>query len=111
MNGPPSDPIVVFITAANKGEAARLADMLVERRLAGCVQILPGLESVYRWQGRIERQEEVLLIAKTFSGKFDELSREVAAVHSYETPEIVAVPIVNGSGAYLEWLMASVHAD
>lgn len=111
MNGPPSDPIVVFITAVNKDEATRLAEMLVEKRLAGCVQILPGVESVYRWQGRIERQEEVLLIAKTVSAKFDELSNEVTAVHSYETPEVVAVPIARGSGPYLEWLRASLNAE
>ncbi len=111
MNGPPADAIVVFITAPSKAEAARLAEMLVDKRLAACVQILPGLESVYRWQGQIERQEEVLLIAKTVSGKFDDLSREVSALHSYETPEIVAVPIVDGSGPYLQWLSASVNSE
>ncbi len=106
-----TEAIAVFITAANKDEAARLAEMLVEARRAACVQILPGMESVYRWQGKIERQPEVLLIAKTLRSKFAELEREVRAVHSYETPEIVAVPIVNGSAPYLEWLMASVKSD
>jgi len=99
-----SDAIVVFITAANGEEATRLADMLVGAHLAACVQILPEMESVYRWQGKIERQSEVLLIAKTMRGKFDELEREVRALHSYDTPEIVAVPIVTGSAPYLEWL-------
>src|SRR3954465_14607827 len=98
------DPIVVFMTAANGEEATRLADMLVGAHLAACVQILPGMESVYRWQGKIERQAEVLLIAKTTLGKFDELEREVRALHSYDTPEIIAVPIVTGSTPYLEWL-------
>ena len=98
------DPIVVFMTAANGEEATRLADMLVGAHLAACVQILPEMESVYRWQGKIERQAEVLLIAKTTLGKFDELEREVRALHSYDTPEIVAVPIVTGSASYLEWL-------
>lgn len=111
MNSEHSEAIVVFITAPNKEEASRLAEALVEKRLAGCVQILPGVESVYRWQGQIERAEEVLLIAKTLSGKFDELRREVTALHSYETPEIVALPIVSGSGPYLDWLMASVDPD
>lgn len=104
------DAIVVFITAPNKDEAARLAEMLVTTRLAGCVQILPGVESVYRWQGQVERQEEVLLIAKTVRARFEELEREVRALHSYETPEIVAVPAF-GSVPYLEWLRASVIAD
>lgn len=111
MNAAPKDAIVVFITAPDKDEAARLADMLVTTHLAGCVQILPGVESVYRWQGQVERQEEVLLIAKTLSAKFDELAREVRALHTYETPEIVALPIASGSGEYLDWLSASVTAD
>jgi len=106
-----TEAIAVFITAANKEEAARLAEMLIEARLAACVQILPGVESVYRWQGKIERQPEVLLVAKTLRSKFAELEREVRAVHSYETPEIVAVPIVNESAPYLEWLVASVRSD
>ena len=99
------DPIVVFMTAANGEEATRLADMLVGAHLAACVQILPEMESVYRWQGKIERQPEVLLIAKTTIAKFDDLEREVRALHSYDTPEIVAVPIVTGSAPYLEWLV------
>lgn len=111
MNGPPADAIVVFITAPNKDEASRLAEMLVQFHLAGCVQILPGIESVYRWEGQIERQDEVLLMAKTLKTKFERLEREVRALHSYETPEIVAVPIVKGSTPYLEWLAASVNAD
>lgn len=99
------DPIVVFMTAASGEEATRLADMLVGAHLAACVQILPEMESVYRWQGKVERQAEVLLIAKTTRGKFDELEREVRALHSYDTPEIVAVPIVAGSAPYLKWLV------
>ena len=98
------DAIIVFMTAANGEEATRLAEMLVGAHLAACVQILPEMESVYRWQGKIERQSEVLLIAKTTRGKFDDLEREVRALHSYDTPEIVAVPIVAGSAPYLEWL-------
>ena len=99
-----NDAIVVFLTAANGEEATRLAEMLVGAHLAACVQVLPEIESVYRWQGKIERQSEVLLIAKTTRGKFDDLEREVRALHSYDTPEIVAVPIVIGSAPYLEWL-------
>src|SRR6185295_3522929 len=101
------DAIVVFMTAANGEEATRLADMLVGAHLAACVQILPEMESVYRWQGKIERQAEILLIAKTTRGRFDELEREVRALHSYDTPEIVAVPVTAGSAPYLAWLMQS----
>ena len=99
------DAIVVFMTAASGEEASRLAEMLVGAHLAACVQILPEIESVYRWQGKIERQAEVLLLAKTTMGKFDELEREVRALHSYDTPEIVAVPVTVGSAPYLEWLV------
>jgi len=96
------------MTAPNGEEAARLADMLVVSHLAACVQILPTIESVYRWEGKIERQSEILLLAKTTRAKFDELEREVRALHSYDTPEIVALPIVAGSARYLEWLEQSV---
>ena len=99
-----NDAIVVFMTAASGEEATRLAEMLVGAHLAACVQILPEIESVYRWEGKVERQAEVLLLAKTTRGKFDDLEREVRALHSYDTPEIVAVPIVMGSAPYLEWL-------
>ena len=101
------DPIVVFMTAANGEEATRLADLLIGAHLAACVQILPEMESVYRWEGKIERQSEILLLAKTTLRKFADLEREVRALHSYETPEIVAVPILAGSTPYLEWLSES----
>ena len=103
-----SDAIVVFMTAANGEEATRLADMLVGAHLAACVQILPEMESVYRWQGKIERQSEVLLLAKTTRGKFEELEREVRALHSYDTPEIIAVPVTAGSGPYIQWLISNL---
>ena len=99
-----SDAIIVFMTASNGEEAARLADMLVGAHLAACVQILPEMESVYRWQGKVERAPEILLLAKTTKAKFDELEREVRALHSYDTPEIIAVPVVAGSAPYLDWL-------
>jgi periplasmic divalent cation tolerance protein len=102
------EAIVVLMTAANGEEAARLADLLIGAHLAACVQILPEMESVYRWQGKIERQAEILLLAKTTRSKFDELEREVRALHSYDTPEIIALPIVAGSAPYLEWLTESV---
>jgi len=103
-----SEAIVVFMTAANGEEAARLADMLVGSHLAACVQILPEIESVYRWQGKIERQQEILLLAKSTRDKFEELEREVRALHSYETPEIVAVSLTDVSKPYLKWLIQSV---
>lgn len=105
---PGEGAIIVFMTAANGEEATRLAELLVGAHLAACVQILPEMESVYRWQGQVERQSEILLLAKTTTDKFAELEREVRALHSYETPEIVAIQIVAGSTPYLEWLDASL---
>ena len=98
------EQIVVFITTANREEAARLADMLVGARLAACVQILPEIESVYRWNGEVQRESEVLLLAKTTRDRFDELDRQVRAIHSYETPEVLAVPAVAISEPYRKWL-------
>lgn len=103
------DAIVVLMTAANGEEATRLADMLVGAHLAACVQILPEMESVYRWEGKVERQSEVLLLAKTTQARFSDLEREVRALHSYDTPEIIAVPITTGSAPYLEWLRKTTN--
>ncbi len=108
MDGVSPDAIVVFISAANKAEANRIAETLLEKRLAACVQILPGIESIYRWQGKVERAPEVLLIAKTMRAQFPDLEREVRVLHSYETPEIVATAIVAGSNAYLDWISESL---
>ena len=105
-----ADAILVFMTAANRAEAARLAEMLVAARLAACVQILPEIESIYRWQGKVERQAEVLLTAKTIRSKFAELEREVRALHSYETPEIIALDVSACPEAYLNWLTNAIIA-
>ena len=99
------------MTAASREEAGRIADMLIENRLAACVQMLPAVESVYRWQGSIERSSEVLLIAKTELGRFAELETQVRAMHSYETPEIVAVPASAISEPYSTWLSTSVESS
>ena len=111
MSDQGSDYIVVNMTAADSEEALRIAELLVEKNLAACVQILPAMQSIYRWKGEIEKQPEILILAKTVKSKFGELEAEVRAVHSYETPEIVAVPITNGSTPYLEWLSASVGSS
>ena len=111
MSAAPEEAIIVFMTAPGRKEAGRLADLLVGKRLAACVQIMPEMESVYRWQGKVERQREVLLIAKTVSSKFGEIESEVVKLHSYETPEIVAFPLTAGSRPYLEWLRASVMEE
>jgi periplasmic divalent cation tolerance protein len=102
-----SAAIVVLITAGSREEAARLAEMLVGSHLAACVQILPEMESVYRWKGAVHREPEFLMLAKTTVACFEDLEREVRALHTYDTPEIVALPISEVSSPYLEWLTAN----
>ena len=103
-----TDAIMVLMTAGSREEAARLADVLVVARLAACVQILPEIESVYHWEGNVERSAEILLLAKTTEANFNALEAMVRSLHSYETPEIIALPITAASAPYLEWLTANV---
>ena len=98
------DAISVYVTAANPEEAHRIADVLVGERLAACVNILGPVRSVYRWKGQVERNDEIALIAKTQKSLFDRLAARVRALHSYDTPAIVAWPIVAGDAAYLDWI-------
>lgn len=106
-----SEPIVVLMTAADEPEAGRIAEMLVAKRLAACVQILPGMQSIYVWQGAVQRETEVLLLAKATRANFDELEREVRGIHSYETPEIIALSIAAASEPYLRWLTTSCEGS
>jgi periplasmic divalent cation tolerance protein len=98
--------VSVYIVAADTAEAERIAEALVAERLAACVNILGGVRSVYRWQGAVERADEVAMIAKTTEVLFDPLAARVRALHSYDTPAIVAWPIVAGDAAYLDWIGA-----
>ena len=101
--------IVVFITVVNKKEASLIAQGLVEKKLAACVNMAASVTSVFSWKGKIERVSEVLLIVKTVKRKLGVLERFVKSCHSYEVPEIIALPIVGGNKDYLEWLHASVR--
>jgi len=101
-----SDFISVHITASSPAEAEKIGHALVEEKLAACVNILPGAQSIYRWESKIEVAEEAILIAKTRADLFEMLSRRVKALHSYKVPCIVAIPIMTGDQAYLDWLTA-----
>jgi len=105
-----SEAIVVFMTAGSADEARRIAQQLVESRLAACVQILPQIESFYRWKDEVQREKEVLMVAKTTADRFAALEKSVRAIHSYETPEIVAVPVAAISDPYQRWLIENVSA-
>jgi periplasmic divalent cation tolerance protein len=99
-----TEKIVILCTCASEAEAARLARLLVEGRLAACVNVLPHVRSYYRWQGKVEASEELLLIVKSTRERFEEIRRTIEGAHSYEVPEIVALPVVAGSPAYLAWM-------
>ena len=99
-----SDSGIVFMTAANRDEAERIARALVEKRLAACVQIYPEIRSLYWWQGRICDDVEVAMTAKTTAACFEELADDVKRLHSYDVPEIVFVPISAATIEYQDWI-------
>jgi periplasmic divalent cation tolerance protein len=99
-----TDKIVVYSTCSSREEAKKLATHLVEQRLAACVNVFRGVDSFFRWKGKVEQEAEVLLLIKTSRGLFDRLRAEWERLHSYEVPELIAVPIVAGAPNYLNWL-------
>jgi len=99
-----TNEVVVYITASGEDEAARIAKTLVEAKLAACVNIVKNVRSIYSWQGKIEDEPEALMIVKTQRKHFKALSAKVKELHSYSVPEIIALPIVEGSEDYLKWL-------
>src|SRR5689334_7213220 len=106
-----SNALIVLVTAPNIEEASRIADVLVGSRLAACVNIVSGIESVYRWEGQISRDSETLMIIKTTDDRYTELEQQIKALHSYTTPEVIAIRIERGSEAYLKWLGESVAPE
>ena len=96
--------VFVYITAASLAEARRIGRALVTARLAACVNILAPIRSIYRWKGRVRQDREWVLIAKTRADRAEALIRKVKSLHSYEVPCIVALPILKGNRAFLEWI-------
>ena len=106
-----SHELVVFVTTTNDEEAASIADALVSERLAACVNILGSIESVYRWEGKVTRDREALMIIKTTDERYPELEVRVKELHSYSTPEVLALKIEHGSADYLLWVRDSTRED
>ena len=102
-------PIICLITAPNREEGLHIAHILVEEKLVACVNLIPGLTSIYHWKGEICRDEEVLLMAKSLESRLGEIIRRVTELHSYEVPEIIAIPIEGGSEPYLNWIKDSIR--
>ncbi len=99
-----SDPVLVLVTCGSEEEALKIANALVENRLAACVNLVAPIRSVYRWEGKIWDEKEWLLIIKTQKHRFEELEKKVKSLHSYSVPEITSLPITEGSSAYLDWI-------
>jgi periplasmic divalent cation tolerance protein len=100
----PAEHIQVLTTTASEEEAAAIADVLLERRLAACVQVLGPVASTYRWQGKVERAREWQCLAKTQAALYPAVEAAIREAHSYDEPEIVAIPILRGSPGYLAWI-------
>jgi periplasmic divalent cation tolerance protein len=102
-------PLVVLTTASSPEEASRIATHVVEARLAACVNVIDRVQSVYRWQDAVESATEVLLIIKTSDSNVDALEAAIREMHSYQVPEILALPVSSGSDDYLRWLVQSLE--
>ncbi len=100
---------LVYMTAKDMSEAKKIASAIVEEKLAACVNILPGMESIYHWQGKVENEMEVVLLAKTKSMLVAQLTDRVKELHSYDTPCVVAVSISGGNPDFLEWIAAETR--
>lgn len=103
--------LLCLCSCPDADSAGRIADALVEARLAACVQVLPGATSVYRWQGKVERASEALLLVKTLRERFDTLKTRVVELHPYEVPEIIAIDITAGLPAYLDWIAQACASE
>lgn len=100
--------LIVLVTVPTRAVARRIAEGVIRQRLAACVNVLPGLESAFSWQGKFERSTEVLLLIKTTASRYPALQRAIRARHPYEMPEIIALPVAAGLPAYLTWVRQSV---
>jgi len=106
-----TDKVIVYVTSGNPEESEKIAQTLVEKRLAACVNIAPQIRSFYRWEGKVQEDREYLLMIKTSRKLFPAVRNEVESIHSYHVPEVICVPIVEGSVNYLTWLGESLRAE
>lgn len=98
------DPLFVYVTCKDDAEALAIGRAMVEERLAACANVLPGMRSLYWWEGKVVEDQECVLVLKSRADRFDELLQQVKALHSYSIPAVVALPIVRGNPDYLQWL-------
>ncbi len=101
--------VVVFVTASTAEEAEKIGRIIVESRLAACANVLSGIRSIFRWDNKINVENECLMIIKTTLDRYSDLETVIRRHHSYTTPEIIALPVIAGSTPYLEWVRAETH--
>ena len=101
--------LVVLVTAPTPERAAEIARTLVEERLAACGNVVPGIRSIYRWEGKVEDEQEALLVLKTTRARFEALRHRVLSLHPYQVPEVIALPVEAGSAEYLAWIAAETR--
>lgn len=106
-----TDKVVVLVTASDLEECRKIARALVEKRLAACVNISAPVQSIYRWEGKVADEQEYMMMIKTSRRLFGELQSEIGHLHSYGTPEIICLPIIEGSTNYLNWLAESLQGE
>jgi periplasmic divalent cation tolerance protein len=104
-----TDAVVVLVTTPSAEKAAEIARAVVGEKLAACGNVVPGLRSIYRWEGRVQEDAEALLVLKTQRRRFGELRDRILALHPYDVPEVIALPIEAGSDAYLDWIAQSMY--
>ena len=100
--------LVIFVTVANRKEAVRIGQEMVQMKLAACANVIPGIQSIYRWKGKIAKAQEVLLILKSTKPRYHALEKAIKTMHAYEVPEIIALPVTEGLEAYVGWVRSEV---
>jgi periplasmic divalent cation tolerance protein len=102
--------LVILVTVVNQKEAVRISNGVVKAKLAACANIIPGIQSIYNWKGKVVKAQEVLLILKSTKLRYSSLEKTIKAMHTYETPEIIALPVKEGLDRYLGWVRKGTHS-
>lgn len=102
--------LVILVTAENRQEAVRIGEEMVNAKLAACANIISGIQSIYRWKGKVVKAQEVLLILKSTKPRYRALEKAIKAIHTYETPEIIALPVKQGLARYIGWVQSETHS-
>lgn len=105
-----TDVLVVLCTFPNEGEARQIGTHLIKKQYAACVNIVPSVESIYLWEGQLRNEREVVTVIKTTRQAFPVLSRELSAMHPYDEPEIISLPVADGTAGYLNWIIGNARA-